>query len=650
MLSTDLMMKFVFSFFVLIHCLCLSTSLFVDTYLTARDKEQLKRVLVTGLVSENLPDLFYAVAGLKQLDQQIPDVQTVCNKLVKLVGQSKSLDSVYFSTSTWKAIGTCSGTLVVDESVQDIYSMLEKKDIRDVHMSDLYFGVNVLSNLNLKPKDITKLINIIKRKMKPDDTIADFGYSIHLLASLGPDGRFALNRLSDAIMQVDQVDNKFLQFEGGLSVTALVLTGVYKFCEAVQCNTSFPIQNDQALMFSNYFLSRKSVQTTKGAYFLINALKTLSNNKYHLPIAATLVKPMGELDDTQKVLSVRFTNLLGEPLPTSLSVGVESAMLNNKVVMSKNKFKSTADKTVYELDFNEPDLSTGIYSLIISATPLEKVKIPLLGNTAIPLEVKVSASTVNIIDFKVGTTDNDQQTRPSLQTLKYGEKLSTQLKADHMQRIIVRFGINDHNKQNVQVHQAFIRFTNTKTGSQSVFVAELDSQNNYKLDMDLGVKSSSFKYASGIYSIDLIIGDPLLKNPIVWQFSDIKLKFPEIESVASEPFSDFYNPKKLISHTFKEPEPRPPHVVSLLFTVLSLSPLLVLFVLWARLGVNIKNFPINFSAIGFHLALASIFVLFGMFWVYLDMFITLKYLFFLGILTFLFGNRLLSYIARRRTK
>jgi len=46
-----------------------------------------------------------------------------------------------------------------------------------------------------------------------------FGYSIHLLASLGPDGRFAFNRLSDAIMQVDQVDNKFLQFEGGLSVT-----------------------------------------------------------------------------------------------------------------------------------------------------------------------------------------------------------------------------------------------------------------------------------------------------------------------------------------------------------------------------------------------------------------------------------------------
>lgn len=67
--------------------------------------------------------------------------------------------------------------------------------------------------------------------------------------------------------------------------------------------------------------------------------------------------------------------------------------------------------------------------------------------------------------------------------LKYGDKLTTQLKADHMQRIIVRFGIKDHqNKKTVQVHQSFVRFTNTKTGFQSVLVAEMDSQNNYKLD------------------------------------------------------------------------------------------------------------------------------------------------------------------------
>lgn len=47
--------------------------------------------------------------------------------------------------------------------------------------------------------------------------------------------------------------------------------------------------------------------------------------------------------------------------------------------------------------------------------------------------------------------------------------------------------------------------------------------------------------------MDLIIGDSLLKKPIVWQFSDIKLKFSEVESIVSEPYLEFYNPKKLIS-------------------------------------------------------------------------------------------------------
>lgn len=68
--------------------------------------------------------------------------------------------------------------------------------------------------------------------------------------------------------------------------------------------------------------------------------------------------------------------------------------------------------------------------------------------------------------------------------MKYGEKLSTPLKADSMQRIVIRFSVKDRlTKKNIQVHQAFIRFTNSKTGSQNVFVAELDSLNNYKLDM-----------------------------------------------------------------------------------------------------------------------------------------------------------------------
>lgn len=58
-------------------------------------------------------------------------------------------------------------------------------------------------------------------------------------------------------------------------------------------------------------------------------------------------------------------------------------------------------------------------------------------------------------------------------------------------------------------------------------------------------------------------------------------------------------------HLFREPEKRPPVFVSNLFTGLCLAPVLLLLILWAKLGVNISNFPFSLSAIVFHGGLAS---------------------------------------------
>jgi len=56
---------------------------------------------------------------------------------------------------------------------------------------------------------------------------------------------------------------------------------------------------------------------------------------------------------------------------------------------------------------------------------------------------------------------------------------------------------------------------------------------------------------------------------------------------------------------FREPERRPPAFVSNLFTGLCMVPVLLLLILWARLGVNISNFPLSLSAITFHLGLGG---------------------------------------------
>ena len=43
------------------------------------------------------------------------------------------------------------------------------------------------------------------------------------------------------------------------------------------------------------------------------------------------------------------------------------------------------------------------------------------------------------------------------------------------------------------------------------------------------------------------------------------------------------------SHTFREPEPRPPVIISLVFTGLCAVPLLGLLVAWKALGINVNK-------------------------------------------------------------
>lgn len=45
------------------------------------------------------------------------------------------------------------------------------------------------------------------------------GYAFHVAAAIGTEGKAVFDRIQDAIAQADEVDSRFLQFEGGLSIT-----------------------------------------------------------------------------------------------------------------------------------------------------------------------------------------------------------------------------------------------------------------------------------------------------------------------------------------------------------------------------------------------------------------------------------------------
>merc|ERR1712071_130289 len=108
-----------------------------------------------------------------------------------------------------------------------------------------------------------------------------------------------------------------------------------------------------------------------------------------------------------------------------------------------------------------------------------------------------------------------------------------------------------------------------------------------------------------------------------------------------------YLPKPEIEHMFRQPETWAPALVSNTFTILVILPLLVFIGLVMKLGVGVSSISLSLSAIAFHTSLGGILLLFG-FWLYLNMFQTLKLLFVLAIPTMITGRYMLSHIAEKR--
>jgi oligosaccharyltransferase complex subunit delta (ribophorin II) len=158
--------------------------------------------------------------------------------------------------------------------------------------------------------------------------------------------------------------------------------------------------------------------------------------------------------------------------------------------------------------------------------------------------------------------------------------LSEVLDADSQQRIVFRFALKDAksaSKEPMSAHQTFVRFANSLSGQEVVSVAEMDSELNFKLDLNLHSKAKDFRHLSGEYEISLLIGDPVIQNPIHWSVAKVRLHFAG-QSEREAP-KDAFGAKPEIRHVFRAHERRPAPVVSNAFSLLALLPLGVLFAL-----------------------------------------------------------------------
>lgn len=616
------------------------TGLSTTTYFSPTDRNHAKQVLLDSIASKDIQSIHYSLLGLKLLNEAIPKSGDVCKLLLDAAQNPKAtVETLYYAANGYKAIGNCPQPLPVINIVKSFNAAANA----DANIQDLYYAVSGLAALGQKPQDVAKLVRSVQAIIKKNDSLANLGYLFHITSYLGNEGAFAFDRIEDAIVQADEVDGKYLQYEGGLSITALLVNGAYKLSTSL--NKPLPLTYDQAVKFANYFLSRKSVQIPKGVWSLLDALNTLTTNKAHLPVAVTLASSASVSNENPRI-SVKISDILGKPLgPLTVIADSATRVSDDVVVLSKKKFDSSGDNSVYTFNLMESKPEKGTYKVTISAT-LDKPDSRVGGSIGSIVNIKVMC-TPGIDHVDVGTADADQTTQPKLERVQHPNKLAKVIEADTQQKILMRFNIKDKTAGKlISVHQAFVRFHNPGKSKSVTFVAEHDSSLQYKFDLDIGAKAEDFNHISGLYDVELIIGDAVLSNSFSWKLGSVKLSFTSEPKIKSN--EDLYKPKPEIKHLFREPERRPAKFVSNLFSILVCLPLLLLLILWAKLRINVSNYPLTLSALGFHLGLGSIFALFGLFWLQFNMFQTMKYLLGVGVLTFLCGNKLLYNLAHSK--
>ncbi|CDW52650.1 Ribophorin II domain containing protein [Trichuris trichiura] len=217
--------------------------------------------------------------------------------------------------------------------------------------------------------------------------------------------------------------------------------------------------------------------------------------------------------------------------------------------------------------------------------------------------------------------------------IKYDNKV-VPLSVDNHQRLLGRFTVKGKSSQRpIKVQQAFVQLVERDGDRELTFIATMGK--------DLG---KEFDHQSGTFEIKLIVGDSVSSNAIL-QTATLSLTLPEVYRPFKSPLDVIvYEKKPEIVHMFRQAEKRPPKLVSATFTLLVFLPILFLPILWMRIGSNLSGYRFSLCGVIFHITIFGLYVLF---WLRLNMFETLKYLSIIGSVAFLSGHRVLRYIAER---
>ncbi|EGD79800.1 hypothetical protein PTSG_13096 [Salpingoeca rosetta] len=592
---------------------------------TSRNREKLVSLL-KGADASNLEHAFAAASGLHAIGADVP--KGFCK--AAQAAKADSIKSVYYASQLGQWVQGCKVNVQGGKKVvEDV--LASAGDAISLHHA---LGAAKSVGVSVNTADVLAKFEAIA---DGDYSARAAGYVLDAVSSLEltPGAKETFSDMAEALAAQAEVFGNSAKFDGGITATAVVVRGVYAFATSI--DTKPDIDEKTVRQLVNYFSSSRDTHNVVHAAAVLLGLGTFASNKFHNPIVLT--REVASVHSSSPVYKIHVTNAIGQNIKAEATIKEIRSSSKSKVG-SDIALAAATDSTVYTANLASLKLPRGIYTVKVSASGAGALSASLEQSLAVTAAATVSDMTISVLDGSVVAES---------ETVSHPKKLSKALAADDSQALRVSFAVKDDTGADVTPHQAVVRLTHAATGAEVQFQATRSGK-AFVFDLDLADDGEDVLGSlSGDYKLSVVVGDVTISPAIVWDLGAVTITFHKTAPPAKQPSR--FDPKPEIKHLFREPESRPPVIVSFVFTAIVVAPILVLLVLWAGVGANISYFPwSNINAFLFHGSLGAILLLYVTFWLQLNIFECLMYLTPLSALLVFSGRNLLRKLANDRVK
>lgn len=634
-----------------------------------------------GSFHNRLMSAYQAVVALGSVDSlHTLNADQVCASVIPVVTDDMHLETAYHAThilSRLRCLNQKASSAAASIAMQHLASADS--------VSTAYQSISILSTLH-KAKTLVKRVGAdqIERvimlfkdlsdsqgRFKPSSTsprrsILATGLVYRTLAdarsletSLSPDIEETVEEMRASLAQVlkgGKMGQALLALPGDedkvQAASQLVIGAAAIYDGSVPSVSASQLSNAAQLLGGAYHVGSLADAAAVGP-----ALKALVESALPQPLLATMASPRIKGSQQDSVV-ITVKNAWGSPAAAgSVTVHSSAADASGKGKATPNGPQTLqSGSSTGEYLYSTADLHDhpGTYKLTVNVedsagSPAGQSELSL----TVSYDVQLDSVTVAFSEGEIQGSINE--------TLPYPQAMATQSATlDPSQTLKVSLAMSaSHSGSSFVPQQRMLRLTSQKSKSAAYFNLKPSKvkEQSYTITVTPNAIDKQIGGQDGTYSIDLLIGDSAIDVPVQWALGTVAVSHQDSDDRSQLSLTAthaLFQAKPEIVHIHRVPGRRPPSVVSVLFTLLALAPLLLLFVMLSSIGANLKGFPRSgpalVAAVAFHGGIASILGLYTLFWLKLNLIQTLPILLVLGIFTTIAGYNALSQQADFRLK